>query len=96
MAKHPIGLINPDLYLMLRFHATGLVDVTHGNNTVSFIQGKHNKRYTVTGFPATAGYDLASGVGTVNAPAFVAELGWLADHHHWRLAQLKRVLHQLG
>jgi subtilase family serine protease len=92
VAGHPLGLINPDLYLLARMRAPGIADVTRGNNTVSFRQGKLRK---VTGFTAKRGYDLASGVGTVNAPAFVAELGWLARHPHWRLAQLKRALHRL-
>jgi subtilase family serine protease len=89
VAGHPLGLINPDLYLLARMRAPGIIDVTHGNNTVSFRQGKLRK---VVGFAARRGYDLASGVGTVNAPAFVAELGWLAKHPHWRLAQLRRAL----
>ena len=42
-----------------------------GNNTVSFIQdGEH----TVKGFAAEPGYDLASGVGTVNAYYFAYQL----------------------
>jgi hypothetical protein len=52
------------------------VDVTKGNNTVSFPQG--GKVHTVTGFRARPGYDLASGVGTVNAARFVPELAHLA------------------
>ena len=47
-----------------------------GNNTVSFPQG--GKLRTVTGFRALPGYDLASGVGTVNAARFVPELAKLA------------------
>jgi hypothetical protein len=34
--------------------------------------------YTVNGFSALPGYDLASGVGTVNAASFVPELAYLA------------------
>jgi hypothetical protein len=33
---------------------------------------------TVTGFSARPGYDLASGVGTINAARFVPELAHLA------------------
>jgi len=76
VAHHPLGLINPALYLMAAQHQPGLVDVTGGNNTVSFTQGGHE--YKVRGFTAGPGYDLASGVGTVNAPAFVPELASLA------------------
>ena len=56
--------------------AAGIVDVTKGNNTVSFPQG--GKEHTVTGFSARPGYDLASGVGTVNAALFVPKLAQLA------------------
>jgi subtilase family serine protease len=71
-AGHPLGVINPFLYQMLAQHLPGIVDVTRGNNTVSFRQ--HKRRHTVHGFRAKKGYDLASGVGTINAPLFVAEL----------------------
>jgi subtilase family serine protease len=78
MAGHPLGPINPSLYRLLAEHAPGIVDVTSGNNTVSFTQS--GKRYTVTGFAARRGYDLASGVGTVNALLFVPELARAAGH----------------
>jgi subtilase family serine protease len=76
VAGHPLGPINPALYAMSGLRLPGLVDVTQGNNTVSFTQG--GSQHTVTGFAAGAGYDLASGVGTVNALAFVPELAALA------------------
>ena len=47
-----------------------------GNNTVSFHQ--NGKTYTVHGWDAVAGYDLASGLGTVNADVFVHRLAALA------------------
>jgi subtilase family serine protease len=72
MAGHALGMINPALYAMSAAHAPGLVDVTTGNNTVSFIQ--NNQLYTVRGYNAGPGYDLASGTGTVNAALFVPEL----------------------
>ena len=56
----------------------GIADVTDGNNTVSFTQNNH--QYTVSGFSAAPGYDLASGVGTVNAASFVPELAYLGGH----------------
>ena len=71
IAGHPLGLINPALYRMSAAHRWGLVDVVKGNNTVSFIQ---NGEHTVTGFAARPGYDLASGVGTVNAYYFAYQL----------------------
>ena len=72
MAGHPLGLINPRLYQLSAEQARGLVDVMKGNNTVSFTQA--GRRDTVPGFGAGPGYDLASGVGTINAPEFVPEL----------------------
>jgi len=76
MAHHPLGLINPALYAMAAQHLPGLVDVTSGSNTVSFTQG--GRSYTVHGFTADPRYDLASGLGTVNAAEFVPELATLA------------------
>jgi subtilase family serine protease len=75
-AHHSLGLINPALYAMSAQDAPGLVDVTSGNNTVSFTQG--SQQHTVQGFTAGPGYDLASGLGTVNAALFVPELAALA------------------
>jgi len=71
-AGHSLGFINPALYALSAEHAPGIVDVTKGNNTVSFIQDNH--LVTVQGYHAGPGYDLASGVGTVNAALFVPEL----------------------
>ena len=78
VAGHPLGLINPALYRLAAEGAPGIVDVRSGNNTVSFSQGGHE--HTVRGFTATPGYDLASGVGTVNAAYFVRELAFAASH----------------
>jgi subtilase family serine protease len=72
VAGHPIGVINPALYQMAAQHLPGIVDITRGNNTVSFPQG--GRIHTVQGFHAVKGYDLASGVGTVDARYFVPEL----------------------
>jgi len=66
------GLANPTLYtLATRQGNAGAAvfhDITSGNNTVP----------GVTGFSATAGYDLASGLGSVDASALVS---------HWRDGQ---------
>jgi subtilase family serine protease len=69
VAHHRLGLINPGLYLLGTLsqhgnHGTGIVDVTSGNNS---FEG-------VTGFDARAGYDLASGWGTIDAAKFVPAL----------------------
>jgi subtilase family serine protease len=74
VAGHPLGLLNPTLYKLLAERAPGLVDVTAGNNTVSFYQGTATKPYKVAGYQARKGYDLVTGVGTVNASDLVYEL----------------------
>ena len=80
VAGHPLGAINRYLYQLSARKAPGIVDVVTGNNTVSFRQG--GKLHTVQGFAARPGYDLASGVGTVNAPEFVRELAAAASRRH--------------
>jgi subtilase family serine protease len=72
-AHRRLGLLNPALYALARHHAAGIVDITAGNNTVTFTQNGHT--FTVPGFQAVPGYDLASGVGTVDAAKLVRELG---------------------
>jgi len=76
VAGHPVGLLNPALYRLSAAHVPGLVDVTTGSNTVSFTQD--GAQHTVTGWDATQGYDLASGVGTVDAALLVPELALLS------------------
>jgi hypothetical protein len=63
---------------MAAAHASGLVDVTQGNNAVSFRYG--GTTYQVRGYPARPGYDLVTGVGTLDAAAFVPELAALAPY----------------
>ncbi len=72
VAGHALGLINPMLYQLAAARARGIVDITSGNNTVSFPQGGAVR--TVQGFSARPGYDLASGLGTIDAQYFVPEL----------------------
>ena len=76
VAGRPVGPINGFLYAMAARHDRGIVDITHGNNTVSFNQ--NGKQYTVRGWKAVRGYDLSSGVGTVDAEFFVPELAAMA------------------
>jgi subtilase family serine protease len=80
VAGRPIGPINSFLYELAARHDRGIVDVTRGNNTVSFFQ--NGKTYTVRGWNAVRGYDLASGVGTVDAQWFVPELAAMAKKAH--------------
>jgi subtilase family serine protease len=76
VAGHSLGLINPAIYKMSAAHDPGIVDITSGSNTTSVSHG--GKLVTVPGFSAGPGYDLVTGVGTVNAAYFVPELAKLA------------------
>ena len=80
VAGHGLGLINPALYQMEAAHDPGIVDVTGGTNTVTFPQG--GSEHTVRGWDAVNGYDLASGVGTIDAAQFVPELVAAAGGSH--------------
>ena len=71
-AGHRLGAINPALYKMAASHSPGIVDILHGANSFKF--SSHGKIYVVRGFPAQRGYDLVSGVGTIDAARFVPEL----------------------
>jgi subtilase family serine protease len=71
-AGRHLGLLNNDLYKLAAEHAAGIVDITVGNNTVTFQQ--NGETVTVPGYAAAEGYDLASGLGTIDAAALVPEL----------------------
>jgi hypothetical protein len=69
-AGYRLGWLNPTLYARAGTGALGgLVDVTSGNNSFA----------GVTGFNALPGYDMASGLGTVDAAAFVSNLAHAAS-----------------
>ena len=61
-SHHDLGLLNPALYRLQG--DAGIVDITVGNNSFA----------GVTGYNAGPGYDLASGLGTVDASALVQEI----------------------
>jgi subtilase family serine protease len=80
-ARHDLGLLNPALYGRGDGFGSGVVDVTQGNTTVTFENASTDPfpgTHTVQGFNAVRGYDLASGLGTADGTALVAEL---AGHH---------------
>jgi subtilase family serine protease len=77
VAGHPIGQINPSLYELGDGPGSGITDITSGNNSVTFTN-TNGVTYTVDGFNAVPGYDLASGLGTVSAPRLVFQLAALS------------------
>ncbi|MFB7948712.1 S8 family serine peptidase [Kitasatospora phosalacinea] len=66
LAGHRLGQLNPRLYALalLPRQVSGITDVTAGDNSWD----------AVTGYRATEGYDLASGLGTVDGARFVHSL----------------------
>ena len=64
VAGKGLGDLNRALYGMETAGASGIVDVTSGNNSFN----------GVTGYRAVKGYDMASGIGTVDGATFVPEL----------------------
>ena len=76
VAGHGLGQINSTLYQAAAADTGGLTDITAGNNQVGFTNsgGSDNGTFTLPGFDATSGYDLASGLGTPAAPQFVFDL----------------------
>ena len=73
---HGLGLLNPAIYTIAARHDPGIVNVTAGTNSQTFVQG--GKQYTVPGYAAGPGYNLVTGVGTIDAANFVPELAKLA------------------
>jgi hypothetical protein len=57
-----------------RHNGSGIVDVTIGDNTFTALDDNGNPLFTVPGFQAVRGYDMASGLGTVDAYAFAHQL----------------------
>jgi|HubBroStandDraft_2_1064218.scaffolds.fasta_scaffold00536_4 subtilase family serine protease len=74
IAGHPLGEINPRMYLLEHSPYGGIIDITKGNNAFSEFNEEGNLLFTVPGYEAVPGYDMASGLGTVNAFAFTHAL----------------------
>jgi subtilase family serine protease len=74
IAGRRLGQINPRMYLNSLFGHSGIVDITRGDNTFTLLDDNGNPVFTVPGFAATRGYDMASGLGTVDAFRFAHAL----------------------
>jgi subtilase family serine protease len=87
VARHRLGNINDALYGLASLayshgshgNATGLVDVTQGDTTFGPFTNTDGNTYTVQGTAAGPGYDLASGVGTIDAARFVPALAFASS-----------------
>ena len=71
-AGRPLGPITPLLYHLARTGDPGIIDVQGPGNTFS------RGGTTVLGFPAGPGYDMVTGLGTIDAARFVPDLAELA------------------
>jgi subtilase family serine protease len=81
VAGRPLGLLNDSLYRLAdttrgndHNGPNGIVDVTQGNNDIGLFTNSDGQTVDVPGFNAGAGYDLASGLGTIDAGSFVPAL----------------------
>jgi subtilase family serine protease len=73
-AGRPLGPLDPYLYSAYQLpDGGGLVSVTSGNNTVT-IESSDGTPITVPGYEAASGYNLATGLGTVDASKLVSSI----------------------
>jgi subtilase family serine protease len=71
-----LGNVNPNIYsLAASSYSTAFHDTTSGNNQIPCKIGSTDCSKSPIGYSATAGYDLASGWGSINAANFVNGLG---------------------
>lgn len=67
MSAPGLGNINPTLYRLNETAPTAFHDVVTGSNDVPCAAGSPNCSGGVIGYPAQTGYDLATGLGSVDA-----------------------------
>jgi uncharacterized protein (TIGR03437 family) len=68
-----LGNINPQLYRLAQSAPTAFHDVTAGNNVVNCAQGSPDCLAGSFGYQAAPGYDLATGLGSVDANNLVTQ-----------------------
>ena len=76
-AGHRLGWLDPTLYALGNGSRSSITDITEGNNSVSGTQALPpvaGQTFSVQGFNAVRGYDLASGLGTADGARLVGEL----------------------
>jgi len=70
-----LGNINPELYRMARATTNVFHDITQGDNLVPCAAGSPNCSNGLLGFAAGPGYDLASGLGSIDVYNLAAQWG---------------------
>jgi subtilase family serine protease len=76
VAGKRLGLLGERLYGL---EGRSIVDITKGNNSFGPFTNSDGNTYTVVGYDAGPGYDLASGLGTIDAARLVRALAKDAD-----------------
>jgi subtilase family serine protease len=74
LAGKRLGQLGGALYELYGESRHSYVDITQGNNTFGPFTNSDGNTYTVEGYDAGPGYDLASGLGTFDANVFVRAL----------------------
>jgi subtilase family serine protease len=74
IAGHRLGTINPAMYGLGIGGGSGIVDITKGTNTFLVQAANGSALFSVRGWNAVRGYDMASGLGTVDGFTFTHAL----------------------
>jgi subtilase family serine protease len=67
-----LGNVNPEIYALASSNPSGFHDVATGNNDSPCVIGSTDCTSSPIGYSATAGYDLASGWGSIDANNFAS------------------------
>jgi uncharacterized protein (TIGR03437 family) len=73
LKKAGLGNINPQLYRLAKIAPSAFHDITSGNNIVPCAQGTPDCTNRSYGYTAGPGYDLVTGLGTVDANNLVTQ-----------------------
>jgi uncharacterized protein (TIGR03437 family) len=74
-----MGNINPELYRLAQTYPAAFHDITTGNNIDPCVQSSHNCQNGTLGYTAGPGYDLVTGLGSVDVNNFVTHWGQNGD-----------------
>jgi uncharacterized protein (TIGR03437 family) len=73
LSRPGLGNINPQLYRLAQSAPTAFHDITSGGNTVTCTQGSPECSSGAFGYQAGPGYDLATGIGSIDVNNFVSQ-----------------------
>jgi uncharacterized protein (TIGR03437 family) len=73
LSRPGLGNINPQLYRLAQSSPTAFHDITSGGNTVTCTQGSPGCSSGTFGYLAGPGYDMATGIGSLDVNNFVTQ-----------------------